>query len=328
MGGQVAIPIEWPLAPAVTALAVAVAIDFKAGDPEYAFHPVRLIGRVLQTIEGALRRFGAGGYGGGIALFLLLAAVSLTAVSLFVRGAFALGFWPGWAAHVFVLYSFIALGDLLRHGRDIERAVESGDLPGARRAVSKLVGRDTEPMDGPACRRAAVESLGENLTDGFTSALFWYVIGGLPLLTLFKVVSTMDSMVGFKTPRYRQFGWCGARLDDLMNFVPARMTWLLVAAVSAVLPGYSGRKALRVGLEQHAVLPGPNAGWSEAAVAGALGRRLVGPIWRNGQLVTDRWLGDPADPPLETAGDYQAGSRLIAISGIVAAAAAIAVLLP
>jgi adenosylcobinamide-phosphate synthase len=108
-----------------------------------------------------------------------------------------------------------------------------------------------------------------------------------------------------------------------MNFVPARMTWLLVAAMSAVLPGYSGRKALCIGLEQHAVLPGPNAGWGEAAVAGALGRRLVGPIWLNGQLVTDRWLGDPADPPLETAHDYEVGGRLVAIAGIAAAVAAI-----
>jgi adenosylcobinamide-phosphate synthase len=310
------------------ALAVAVAIDFKAGDPEYAFHPVRLMGRLLQAIERTLRRAGADGYGGGIVLFVLLAAASLTAVSVFVRGAFALGSWPGWTAHVFVLYSFLALGDLLRHGRDIERAVEGGDLPGARRAVSKLVGRDTEPMDGAACRRAAVESLSENLADGVTSPLFWYVIGGLPLLTVFKVVSTMDSMVGFKTPRYLRFGWCGARLDDVMNFVPARATWLLVAAVSAVLPGYSGRKSLRIGFEQHAVLPGPNAGWSEAAVAGALGRRLVGPIWLNGQLITDRWLGDPTDPPLETALDYEAGRRLIAVSGLGAAAAAIAALLP
>ena len=96
------------------------------------------------------------------------------------------------------------------------------------------------------------------------------MIGGLPALTLFKVVSTMDSMVGYKTPRYLEFGWCGARLDDVMNFVPARMTWLLIAAVAAVLPGCSGRKALRVGMEQHALLPGPNAGWSEAAVAGAI----------------------------------------------------------
>jgi adenosylcobinamide-phosphate synthase len=324
----VALPVAWPLAPDPVALAVAVAIDVVAGDPEYRLHPVRLIGRSLQAAENGLRRVGAQGYGGGIALFVLLAALWIGAVSGFVGAASAAGAWLGWATHAFVLYSFIALGDLLRHGRDIERAVASGALQEARRRVSKLVGRDTEPMDGAACRRAAVESLSENLTDGFTSPLFWYVIGGLPLLTLFKVVSTMDSMVGYKTPRYLRFGWCGARLDDVMNFVPARVTWLLVAMVAAVLPAYSGRKALRIGLEQHGLLPGPNAGWSEAAVAGALERRLVGPIWLNGQLVTDRWLGDPADPPLEDAPDYERASRLVAITAVTAAVAAIAMLLP
>jgi adenosylcobinamide-phosphate synthase len=325
MGGQVALPVAWPLAPGPIALAVAVAFDFVAGDPEYRLHPVRLIGRSLQVTENGLRRIGAHGYGGGIALFVLLATFWIGAVSAAVWAASAAAAWLGWAAHAFVLYSFIALGDLLRHGRDVERAVGSGDLPGARRAVSKLVGRDTEPMDGAACRRAAVESLGESLTDGFTGPLFWYVIGGLPLLTLFKVVSTMDSMVGFKTPRYLQFGWCGARLDDVMNFVPARVTWLLVAAVSAVLPVYSGRKALRIGLEQHARLPGPNAGWSEAAVAGALERRLVGPIWLHGQLVTDRWLGDPADPPLESSQDFERASRLVAVAGLCAAVIAVVI---
>jgi adenosylcobinamide-phosphate synthase len=324
----VALLLDWPLAPHSIALAVAVAIDFAVGDPEYPLHPVRLIGRSLQAIEGVLRRLGAHGYGGGIALFLLVATIWVAGVSGVVMSLSAFGTWLGWAAHVFVLYSFLALGDLLRHGRDIERAVARGTLDDARRNVSKLVGRDTDRMDGPACRRAAVESLSENLTDGFTSALFCYVIGGLPLLTLFKVVSTMDSMVGYRTPRYIRFGWCGARLDDLMNFVPARATWLLVAAVAAVLLGFSGRKALRVGIDQHALLPGPNAGWSEAAVAGAIGRRLVGPIWLNGQLVTDRWLGDAADPPLETADDYRRASRFIAISGISAAAAATAMLLP
>lgn len=322
-----AFSLDWPLAPHPVALGVAVALDFATGDPEYRLHPVRLIGRSLELVERGLRRVGADGYGGGIALFALLAVIWVGGVSGLVMSLSSLGSWAGAAAHVFVLYSFLALGDLLRHGRDIERAVAAGTLDAARRNVSRLVGRDTEPMDGAACRRAAVESLSENLTDGFTSAVFWYAIGGLPVLTLFKIVSTMDSMVGYRTPRYREFGWCGARLDDVMNFVPARLTWLLVALIAAVLPGYSGRKALRVGMEQHALLPGPNAGWSEAAVAGALGRRLVGPIWLKGQLVTEQWLGDPADPPLATAADYRRASRLVAISGITAAAGAIAALL-
>ena len=303
-------------------LALAVALDLAIGDPEYRFHPVRLIGRSLEKVEHALRRIGADGYGGGIILFLVLAWAWVAAISMLLWWLSLLNLWIGWAAELFFVYSFLALGDLLLHGRGIEQAVERGDLEGARRRVSMLVGRDTEPMDGAACRRAAVESLSENLTDGFTSPLFWYVIGGLPLLVVFKVVSTMDSMVGYKTPRHLRFGWCGARMDDLMNFVPARLTWLLISTVAAVWPRCSWRKAYRIGLEQHAVLPGPNSGWSEAATAGAIQRRLVGPIWLKGELVTDRWLGDPRDPELATALDYETASGLIRATGIAAAVAA------
>jgi adenosylcobinamide-phosphate synthase len=171
-------------------------------------------------------------------------------------------------------------------------------------------------MDGAACRRAAVESLSENLVDGYTSPLLWYLAGGLPGLVLFKVVSTMDSMVGYRNDRYRRFGWCGARTDDVMNYVPARWTWMLLAAVALVVPGCSARKGWRVGLFQHAILPGPNAGWSEAATAGAIQRRLVGPIWNGGALVTDVWIGDAADPPLASAHDVRRAIRLVTITGL------------
>ena len=308
-------------------LALAVALDLKIGDPEYRYHPVRLIGRSIERVEHALREMGADGYGGGILLFMVLAWGWSATISVLVWWLSLLGLGLGWAAEFFFVYSFLALGDLLHHGRGIEQAVERGDLQEARARVSMLVGRDTEPMDDAACRRAAVESLSENLTDGFTSPLFWYVIGGLPLLVVFKVISTMDSMIGYKTPPYIRFGWCGARLDDLMNFVPARLTWLLISAVAAVWPRCSWRKAYRIGFEQHAVLPGPNSGWSEAATAGAVERRLVGPIWLKGELVTDTWLGDPHDPELATARDYETASGLIRASGIAAAAGACMLLL-
>jgi adenosylcobinamide-phosphate synthase len=136
----------------------------------------------------------------------------------------------------------------------------------------------------------------------------------------------MDSMVGYKTPEYLRFGWCGARLDDVMNFIPARLTWLLIAAVAATVPGCSGPKAFRVGLAQHARLPGPNSGWSEAAAAGALARRLVGPIWLNGRMVTDTWIGDPSDPPLATESDLRRALVLMTGAGIAAAIAACAIL--
>jgi len=305
------------------ALAIAVLLDLVLGDPVYRAHPIRLMGATLSAFERALRRIGADGYGGGIALFLLLAAVWVGGISALIYfAAIAVPWlpWLAWALHVFVLYSLLALGDLLHHVWRVERAAQRDDLPEARRAIACLVGRDIDRMDIPACRRAAVESLSENLTDGFTSPLFWYALLGLSGLVLFKVVSTMDSMVGYKTPRYLRFGWCGARTDDVMNYIPARLTWLLLAAVALFTPGCSAAKALRVGLQQHAILPGPNSGWSEAATAGAIQRRIVGPIWMNGNLVTEVWIGDPTDPPLATHDDLTRALTLVTATGLAAAA--------
>jgi adenosylcobinamide-phosphate synthase len=308
------------LAPGPVALLVAVLLDLVLGDPVYAGHPIRLVGATLSRFERLLRAAGADGYIGGIVLFLGLAVVwvgGLAGLVVLFAGRYP---WAGWAMHVFLLYSLIALGDLLRHVRRIEAAVAADDLPRARTAVSALVGRDTDRLDGAGCRRAAVESLSENLVDGFTSPLAWYVVGGLPGIVLFKVVSTMDSMVGFKTPRYLQVGWCGARLDDLMNYLPARLTWALIGLVAGVIPECSAVKAWRIGLAQHARLPGPNSGWSEAATAGAIARRLVGPMWSAGRLVTDLWIGDPDDPPLATAEDLRRAVRLVTATGLSTAA--------
>ncbi len=302
------------------ALAIAVLLDLAFGDPVYRAHPIRLMGATLSAFERALRQIGADGYGGGIALFLLLAAVWIGGISALTYFAAIAAPWLAWVLHVFVLYSLLALGDLLHHVSRVERAAQRDDLPEARRAIACLVGRDIDRMDLAACRRAAVESLSENLTDGFTSPLFWYALLGLPGLVLFKIVSTMDSMVGYKTPRYLRFGWCGARTDDVMNYIPARLTWLLLAVVALFTPGCSAAKALRVGLQQHAILPGPNSGWSEAATAGAIQRRIVGPIWMNGNLVTEVWIGDPTDPPLATHDDLTRALALVTATGLAAAA--------
>jgi adenosylcobinamide-phosphate synthase len=143
---------------------------------------------------------------------------------------------------------------------------------------------------------------------------------------VFKVASTLDSMVGYKTARYRRFGWFGARADDVMNYVPARVTWILVTIAASLVPGCSARKALRVGASQHGLLPGPNAGWSEAAAAGAIQRRLVGPIWNHGTLVTDVWIGDPYDPPAGSRADVTRAVAVIVFAGLLATAIAAATL--
>jgi len=309
------------------ALAVAVLLDLVLGDPAYRFHPVRLIGASLIVFENGLRRIGAKGYGGGIALFVILASLWVLIVAFFQFGFAALGAWPGWLFHVFIVYSLLAFGDLFHHVRRVERALARHDLAAARAAVGRMIGRDTDRMDEAACRRAAIESMSEALPDGYVSAIFWYVLLGLPGLVVFKVVSTMDSMVGYKTPRYLHFGWCGARLDDAMNFLPARLSWLLIALTAMFVSKCSPTKALVIGYRQARLLPSPNSGWPEAATAGAIQRRLVGPIFRNGQLVTDIWIGDPNDPPASSSDDVARATAVVLIAGLMAAVLAILSLL-
>ena len=314
------------LAPRADLLALALALDLAAGDPVYRWHPVRLVGGLLLRVERALRGAGASGRGGGCVLFASLAVVCGGGAAALV--GVAGGVHPAAAAvvHLFLLYSLIALGDLLRHTGAVDAAATAGDLDAARTAAARLVGRDTDRMDLAACRRSATESLGESFVDGVVSPVFWYCVAGLPGIVVFKVVSTMDSMVGYKTARYRDFGWCGARLDDLLNLLPARMSWLLIAAAAVLVPGASGRGALRVGWRQHAVVPGPNAGWSEAALAGAIRRRLAGPIWLGGRLVTDVWIGDAGATPGGSADDYRRARRTVLLAAGLAAGLAVGVL--
>jgi adenosylcobinamide-phosphate synthase len=316
-----------PLAPSPLVLGAALAVDLAIGDPTYAAHPVRLIGATIAAVERGLRRLGLDGYGGGVTLTVVVAAIWVGLASAVVLAAARGPQWLALGVHGFVVYSLLALGDLLRHVWRVEQALAVDDLAGARAAVGALVVRDADRLDPAACRRAAIESLAENLTDGFTSAVCWYAVGGVPGLVLFKVASTLDSMVGNRTPRYLHFGWAGARLDDVMNYVPARVTWLLVALTAVFVLGCAAIDALIVGVRQHAILPGPNSGWSEAAAAGALRRRLVGPIWLRGTLVTDIWIGRADDPPAATRADLLRAMTLMGAAGLLAALLAMAALL-
>ena len=315
------------LAPRAELLAAAVILDLAIGDPAYRWHPVRLVGDSLTSVETRLRAAGADGRFGGCLLFVVLAVVWSAVAAALVAAAAALHPAAATVSHLFVLYSLLALGDLLKHAGDVDAAVTAGDLPAGRAAAGRLVGRDTEPMDGAACRRSAIESLGESLVDGVVSPIFWYAAAGIPGIVLFKIVSTMDSMVGYRTERYRDFGWCGARLDDLLNLVPARVTWLLIAGAALLVPGASGREALRFGWRQHAVVPGPNAGWSEAALAGAIRRRLVGPIRLGGRLVTDVWIGDPGAAAGGSADDYRRALGTVLLAAALGAGSAAVLLL-
>ena len=283
-------------APNPGVLALAVLLDLMLGDPQYAAHPIRLMARSIFFFEKTLRVLHLDGYGGGILLCVLMVIMWSGGTTAMVAGVDSWNHGVALVLAVYVLYSMISLRSLLEHGWAIETAVRGNDLSRARYATSRFVGRDTEKLSFSECRRAAIESISENLTDGYVSPLFWYVVAGLPGVVMFKVFSTLDSMVGNKSERYIRFGWCGARCDDVVNWIPARLTWILIALTALIVPRCSASKALRVGWCQHALLPSPNSGWSEAAIAGAIQRRLVGPIWKSGILVTELWLGDSRDP--------------------------------
>ncbi len=295
-------------APQADFLVAAAALDITLGDPSYRWHPVRLMGWSIEVAERWLRFAGADGRAGGCALLAALGAVWCGGTWGLHSGLAAVHAWAGAAFHVMLLYSLLAMGDLLRHCNQVDTAGD--DVSEARRAAGRLVGRDPDRMDARACRRSSIESLAENLVDGFVSPVFWYLVLGMNGIVLFKLVSTLDSMVGYKNKRYLRFGWCAARSDDLLNWLPSRLTWLLISAAAFVTPDCSGRKALRLGWRLHAIVPGPNPGWSEAAMAGAIERRLVGPIWEGGRLVTEVWLGDPSDPTAGCSNDYRRARRL------------------
>ncbi|MCS7044203.1 MAG: adenosylcobinamide-phosphate synthase CbiB [Bryobacterales bacterium] len=311
------------IAPSPWLLAAGLAADVLLGDPVYRWHPVRLIGRSITRWEGILRAAGLDGRTGGVVLCFMAAGQWLAAMLLLLWLSAAVHKALALAVHLYLVYSMMALGDLLEHVGEVGRNAERGDLDGARQAVARLVGRDVDRMDLAACRRAAIESLAENFTDGVLSPIFWYWLAGLPGMVIFKVSSTLDSMVGYRTPRYLHFGWCAARWDDAMNYVPARLSALLVAAAAALLPSCSARKALGIALRDHGLVPGPNSGWSEAAVAGAIGRRLAGPIFAQGRLVNDMWIGAVGDSPAGEGGDLRNAQRVVAVASLLAALAAI-----
>jgi adenosylcobinamide-phosphate synthase len=285
------------LRPSAVVLAAGVLLDLLLGDPQYRWHPIRLMGDSIAGLEAGLRRLGLDGHAGGVVLGLSAAAIWVGLASALLLLADRVGHGASFMLHALIVYWMLALRDLLNHAWAVEVASRSGDLAAARHATGQFVARDTQALDVAACRRASIESLSENLTDGFVSPLFWYVVAGIPGLVLFKVFSTLDSMVGNKSERYVRFGWFSARTDDVLNWVPARLTWLLIAIVALVVPRCSPWRALGVGWRQHAIVPGPNSGWSEAATAGAIQRRLVGPIVMGGRTVTNVWLGDPETPP-------------------------------
>ena len=297
-------------------LAVIICLDLLFGDPKYSFHPVRIIAKLLACYENKLREKGYIGRIGGIILVLLM-VVSVLFFFVIVNHLFLLIHWGlAWVWNIYIGWSLLALRDLLDHSKNISRAMEIRDMYLARRLVSLIVGRDTKKMDMNACGRATVESVSENFNDGVIAPLFFYCFFGIHGMIVYKVLNTLDSMIGYKNDKYKDFGWFAAKIDDYLSLIPARTSWILLSLSSFLLPGFSGLGSLKVGLRDHSKLNSPNAGWCEASVAGALKIRLCGPIWREGKLAHDFWLGDSFEREGATFEDINRMNKLALVSSL------------
>lgn len=316
---------------AVLVLLLAVLADAVLGDPVYAWHPARLLGRWIAAGESWLRRREWATVWGGI---LLTASTALAAVGVYLAlrtAAARLAPGGAWVVDVFTVYSAIALRDLIDHVRPVAAALNRGDLAGARTAIARVVGRDVTVLDTPGVARAAIETVGENLVDGFIAPVFWFVAGcvigraapggpvpwGCAGMLVFKAASTLDSMLGYRTPRYERIGKAGARLDDALNFLPARLAPAVMAPAALCLRDLQPAAGWRVFLRDRLKHASPNSAHGESFMAGALAVRLGGPTRYADGLEQKPWLGD-GTPDAEAA-DVYAALRLAAGSGVVTA---------
>lgn len=273
---------------------VAWILDLLIGDPQNWPHPVRWIGNFISLVQQMIRRHchsdRALRIGGGV---LWLVVVGMTWAIAW--GALALARtihpWLGWIVEVWMIFTVLAGRSLATAAQDVERPLRAGDLEESRNKLSWIVGRDTSQLAPEQINRAVVETVAENTVDGIIAPLFYLLLGGAPLAMAYKAVNTLDSMVGYKHEKYRAIGMVSARLDDVANFIPARLSWLLLS-VAAVLCGNDGARALRVGWRDRYNHSSPNCAWAEAPVAGALGIRLGGPNDYFGERVEKPWIGD------------------------------------
>jgi adenosylcobinamide-phosphate synthase len=297
----------------LAALALALVIDRLVGDPRWLWarlpHPVALAGSLIAALERRLNDpalgFSARRRRGVLALLALV--VAAVALGLLVHGLLAR--LPGGLLVEALLASILlAQKSLIEHVRAVAEALRVS-LQAGRSAVARIVGRDVSVLDEAGVSRAAIESAAENFSDGLLAPAVWFLLLGLPGLLAYKAVNTADSMIGHRSPRYEAFGWAAARLDDVLNWVPARLSALLIAA-AAPLAGGDARRTWAVARRDARKHKSPNAGWPEAATAGALGLALGGPR-RYGEVAVDgAWLG-PEGRRDATPADIDAALRLV-----------------
>ena len=274
---------------------VALIVDLLVGDPSFITHPVVLMGSLITWSEALLRYDNQTARSqklNGIVLVLITTSVSYCVGKALIVVVTRFNTALGILLSIWLISTTIAAKGLWLEARAIYQLLETRDMMGARQAVGRIVGRDVSVLDEAGVIRATVESVAENTVDAVIAPLFFAMIGGAPLALAYRAVNTMDSMVGYKNQRYQNFGWAAARLDDVVNYIPARLTGLLVT-LSAAIWGLDARNSWQVLRRDSKKHPSPNSGLPEAAVAGALQIQLGGESSYQGQVSFRPYLGNP-----------------------------------
>lgn len=281
-------PPEWHI------IFFAFILDLILGDPRWFPHPVVLIGRLISFLENVFRisikNKGWELLAGGILAIVVPASAFLVTYWL-IGTASSFSQAAGWLAAVFLGYTTIAARSLYSEPQKVAKLLLTGDLPDARKELSCLVGRDTQELDEKGIVRALIETVAENTSDGVIAPLFYLAIGGPPLAMAYKAVNTLDSMVGYKNERYLHFGRASARLDDIANYIPARLSALLMIFAAFILrKDWIG--ACKITARDGRNHPSPNSGYPEAAMAGAMGKRLGGLSYYGGIPSNKPFIGN------------------------------------
>jgi len=277
------------------ALICAYVLDLVLGDPQWLPHPVRFIGRLITLLENFFRGLGTTTSWlkvSGIMLALIICLTTFWVTFFLIHWAGNLSRMAGFACCVFLGYTTLATRDLHAETRKVLQSLAAGNIPHARKELSFLVGRDTAQLAEPEILRALVETIAENISDGVIAPLFYLGLGGPPAAMTYKAINTLDSMVGYRNERYRYIGWASAKLDDAVNFIPARLSGMLIV-ISAFLLRRPWKDALRILWRDRRKHESPNSAWPEAAMAGTLGVQLGGLNYYFGQPSQKPFIGDP-----------------------------------
>ncbi len=273
-------------------IAIAFILDIMIGDPRWLPHPVRIIGRCIEYLEKVLRSVFVSERMAGIFLTGIIVMGSYLITFKIISFFYGFGTVWGIAASIVIIFYSLSIRDLLNETRNVLKALKSGNLPKARSNLSRVVGRDTHNLNEQQVATGCIETSAESSVDGIIAPLFYAFIGGPALAMAYKSVNTLDSMVGYKNEKYNNFGWASARLDDIANFIPARIA-AIILPISSFICGADFSNSIRIVNRDGQKHPSPNSGIPEAAIAGALKISLGGPSVYDGIPSDKPFIGDP-----------------------------------